>query len=88
MVEQEMIDAIDSGKISWAYLDVLTDEYPDLNTHPLAGRDNVILTPHVAFYSQESARDGRLQCCADIRNYFAGNYDRCVFVPGADNHKN
>ena len=88
VVEQEMIDAIDSGKISWAYLDVLTDEYPDLNTHPLAGRDNVILTPHVAFYSQESARDGRLQCCADIRNYFTGNYDRCVFVPGADNHKN
>lgn len=29
-----MIDAIDSGKISYAYLDVLTDEYPDLNTHP------------------------------------------------------
>lgn len=27
VVEQEMIDAIDSGKISYAYLDVLTDEY-------------------------------------------------------------
>ena len=80
-----MIDAIDSGKISYAYLDVLTDEYPDLNTHPLASRDNVILTPHVAFYSQESARDGRLQCCADIRNYFTGNYDQCVFVPGGNN---
>ena len=39
VVEQEMIDAIDSGKISCAYLDVLTDEYPDLNTHPLANRD-------------------------------------------------
>ncbi len=85
VVEQEMIDAIDSGKISYAYLDVLTDEYPDLNTHPLANRDNVILTPHVAFYSQESARDGRLQCCADIRNYFTGNYDQCVFVPGGNN---
>ena len=85
VVEQEMIDAIDSGKISYAYLDVLTDEYPDLNTHPLANRDNVILTPHVAFYSQESARDGRLQCCADIRNYFTGNYDKCVFVPGGNN---
>lgn len=85
VVEQEMIDAIDSGKISYAYLDVLTDEYPDLNTHPLANRDNVILTPHVTFYSQESARDGRLQCCADIRNYFTGNYDKCVFVPGGNN---
>lgn len=23
--------------------------------------------------------------CADIRNYFTGNYDKCVFVPGGNN---
>lgn len=83
--EGDLIDALDSGKISCAYLDVLTDEYPDLHVHPLTGRRNVILTPHVAFYSQESARDGRLQCCADIKNYFTGNYEKCVFVPGGNN---
>jgi len=85
VVEQDMIDAINSGKISYAYLDVLTDEYPDLEHHPLANRDNVVLTPHIAFYSQESARDGRLQCCGDIKNFFTGQYDKCVFVPGGDN---
>lgn len=85
VVEEEMIEAIDSGKISYAYLDVLTDEYPDLHTHPLADRDNVILTPHIAFYSQESARDGRLQCCDNIRNFFTENYDQCTFVPGGKN---
>lgn len=85
VVEDEMIEAIDNGKISYAYLDVLTDEYPDLHTHPLADRDNVILTPHIAFYSQESARDGRLQCCDNIKNFFAENYDQCTFVPGGKN---
>lgn len=85
VVEEEMIEAIDNGKISYAYLDVLTDEYPDLHTHPLADRDNVILTPHIAFYSQESARDGRLQCCDNIKNFFTGNYDQCTFVPGGKN---
>lgn len=85
VVENEMIDAIDEGKISYAYLDVLTDEYPDLNIHPLANRDNVILTPHVAFYSQESARDGRIQCCNNIRYFLEKNYDKCTFVPGGNN---
>ena len=85
VVEDEMIEAIDNGKISYAYLDVLTDEYPDLHTHPLADRDNVILTPHIAFYSQESARDGRLQCCDNIKNFFTENYDQCTFVPGGKN---
>lgn len=85
VVESEMIEALDSGKIAYAYLDVLTDEYPDLNTHPLANRKNVILTPHIAFYSLESARDGRLQCCKNIKNFFTGNYDGCDFVPGGDN---
>ena len=85
VVEQDLIDALDSGKLAWAYLDVLVDEFPDPKTHPLANRDNVIITPHVAFYSQEAGRDGRLHCCADIRNYFTGNYDACHFVPGGDN---
>ena len=80
-----MIEAIDNGKISFAYLDVLTDEYPDLNTHPLANRFNVILTPHIAFYSKESGNGGRKQACEDIMNFFSGNYGKCNFVPGGNN---
>ena len=83
--EQDMIDALDSGKISYAYLDVLNDEFPDLNTHPLANRNNVFLTPHSAFYSQEAMYDGRVQACEDILNFFNGDYDKCHFVPGGNN---
>ena len=83
--EQDMIDALDRGKISYAYLDVLNDEFPNLDTHPLANRPNVFLTPHSAFYSQEAMYDGRVQCCEDVLNFFNGNNDKCHFVPGGDN---
>ena len=54
--EQALIRALDQGQISGAGLDVLSDEDPELMNHPLVGRDNVILTPHSAFYSDESMK--------------------------------
>lgn len=52
--ENALVNALDTGKISGAGLDVLASESPDLVNLPLIGRDNVILSPHAAFYSQES----------------------------------
>lgn len=83
--ERDLIGAIDSGKVSYAYLDVLNDEHPDLDHHPLANRENVFLTPHSAFFSQEAMHDGRVQCCEDVLHFFAGEYDRCHFVPDGNN---
>lgn len=54
--EVALVDALDNGKIRGAGLDVLASESPDLATLPLIGRDDVILTPHAAFYSEESLR--------------------------------
>ena len=83
--EADMIAALDSGKISYAYLDVLNDEFPDLEHHPLANRDNVFLTPHSAYYSNEAMHDSRVQCCQDVLHFFNGEYDKCHFVPGGNN---
>lgn len=47
--------ALDSGRLAGAALDVL-DEEPPAGDHPLVGRDDVLLTPHVAWFSAESAR--------------------------------
>ena len=44
-----------------AGLDVLESENPDLLNIPLLGRENVILTPHSAFYSQESLNTLQVQ---------------------------
>ena len=70
---QALICAIESGKIGSAALDVLEDEsdlyYKDLTEQPLAKHErailasfpNVILTPHVAFYTEQSIA-AMIQC--------------------------
>lgn len=68
--ESELAYALDNGLVSGAALDVLADEPPDLDDHPLAGRDNVILTPHVAFYSDRSLLENRRISASNIRYFF------------------
>jgi D-3-phosphoglycerate dehydrogenase len=52
--EDDLVRALDEGLIRGAGLDVLSSESPDLAAHPLVGRSNVILTPHIAFFSKTS----------------------------------
>ncbi len=78
--EKDLLEALDSGKISFAVLDVLSDEHPDLDNTPLALHDNVLLTPHIAFYSKESARDGRRDSAQNIKNFFEKNYKEVELV--------
>jgi len=70
--EKALIDALDTGQISGAGLDVLREESPDLSSSRLLGRDNVILTPHVAFYSDASMLDNRRISTANVRNFLDG----------------
>jgi phosphoglycerate dehydrogenase-like enzyme len=44
--EDALVDALDSGQISWAGLDVFQDE-PLPQQHPLADHPRVIATPHI-----------------------------------------
>jgi len=46
-----LVRALDSKKISGCALDT-TDPEPLPDPHPLRGRDNVIINPHVAWYSE------------------------------------
>ena len=52
--EDDLIKALDEELIKGAALDVLESESPDLANNRLLGSDNVLVTPHVAFYSNES----------------------------------
>ena len=70
--EEAMVTALDTGQISGAGLDVLTDESPNLSSSRLIGRENVILTPHVAFYSDSAMLDNRRISTANVRNFLDG----------------
>ncbi len=59
--EAALVEALDEGEVIGAGLDVLESENPDLINNPLLGRENVILTPHSAFYSQESLNTLQVQ---------------------------
>ena len=53
IVEQDLREALDSGKVAGAALDVVSTE-PIKMDNPLLGAGNVILTPHIAWAPKES----------------------------------
>lgn len=73
--EAALVEALDNGNISGAGLDVLGEESPDLRTSKLTGRGNVILTPHVAFYSDASILENRRISTGNIRLFLDGKHE-------------
>ncbi len=76
--ESDLIAALDAGQLAGAALDVLYEESPDVSAHPLAGRDNVILTPHAAFYSAEAFRDLQEISCMNLVYCLQGRAEKAV----------
>jgi D-3-phosphoglycerate dehydrogenase len=72
LVDQKaLVAALDSGKVGGAALDVLEQEPPPKD-NPLAGRDNVILTPHTAFYSVDALRELQSKAANDVASVLSG----------------
>lgn len=74
--ETALVAALDTGKLRAFGADVLYDETPDLAASPLTGRDNVILTPHSAFYSTSSIEDLERLSCQNIVHYLKGEKEK------------
>ena len=73
--ETALVNALDAGQISAAGLDVLSDESPDIRTSGLIGRPDVILTPHMAFYSDASMLESREISAGNIRSFLDGRHE-------------
>jgi D-3-phosphoglycerate dehydrogenase len=63
--DDALVRALREAWIAGAALDVLSTE-PPARDHPLMGLENVILTPHVAFYSEESLRELQTKAAEEV----------------------
>jgi D-3-phosphoglycerate dehydrogenase / 2-oxoglutarate reductase len=76
-------EALENGQVAAAALDVLEDEpAPDL-TRPLFRRPNLLLTPHLAWYSLEARRDLALQAAEEAYRFISGERPRNLINPTA-----
>lgn len=78
--EAALVQALDEGLISGAGFDVLTKEPPDLENPLLAilDRPNVIVTPHVAWASDQAMQTLWRQLIDHIENYYQGRPSNIV----------
>jgi D-3-phosphoglycerate dehydrogenase len=79
--EEALAQALDQGQLAGAALDVLSQEPP--STSPLFGRDSVILTPHMSFYSAESLLDLQRKAAEEVVRVLTGEAPRNPLNPEA-----
>ncbi len=73
--ERALVRALDAGRIAGAAFDVFAHEPLDAG-YPLHGRDNVILTPHLAWYTEEAFQRCERDTLAAVRDILAGKRPR------------
>lgn len=71
IVEKDLREALDSGKVAGAALDVVSAE-PIQADNPLIGAKNVILTPHIAWAPKESRQRLMDIAVANLKAYVDG----------------
>ncbi len=74
---QDLISALKNGMIAGAGLDVYEQEPPPPDFE-LLRMDNVILSPHIAWYSEEGGWDIRVMIMDDVKLYLQGKTPRHV----------
>ena len=72
--EPALARALDAGQLAGAALDVMTQEPP--GSSPLFGRDNVIITPHISFYSEESLEELQTKAAEEVVRVLTGEAPR------------
>ncbi len=68
-----LVRALDARKIAGCALDT-TDPEPLPDPHPLRGRENVIITPHVAWYSEQALVSLQAGAPNEVRRVLSGEW--------------
>lgn len=69
--ERALVQALTNGEISGAGIDVLEQE-PPMADHPLFSFDNVTLTPHAAWYSEQASHDLKQKAAEEVVRVLSG----------------
>lgn len=77
--EVALADALEDGTVARAGLDVLEEE-PPVNS-PVVGREDVVVTPHAAWYSETSMVDLRRSVAEDVARVLDGEAPRAPVDP-------
>ena len=75
--EDALLNALQSGAIAGAGLDVF-DEEPLPSDHPFLSLDNVLLTPHLGYVTQETYVNFYGQTLENVRGYIEGTPQRVM----------
>lgn len=76
----DLAAALDAGEIAGAGLDVLPTEPPAADD-PIVGRDDVVLTPHTGFYSEDALLDLQTTVASDVAAVLAGEEPKYPVKP-------
>ena len=79
--EAALAKALDAGQLAGAALDVMPQEPPVGS--PLLGRENVIITPHTSFYSEESLLELQRKAAEEVVAVLSGRPPRNPVNPEA-----
>jgi len=77
---EALVRALDARTIAGCALDT-TDPEPLPDPHPLRGRDNVIITPHTAWYSEEAMAGLQAGAPNEVRRVLSGEWPVNVVNP-------
>jgi D-3-phosphoglycerate dehydrogenase len=75
-----LVRALDAKRIAGCALDT-TDPEPLPDPHPLRGRDNVIVNPHVAWYSEHAMKGLQAGAPNEVRRVLGGEWPVNVVNP-------
>jgi D-3-phosphoglycerate dehydrogenase len=75
--ENALVEALKNGLVSGAGLDVMEKEPPDPG-NPLLKMDQVILSPHMSFYSEESIKELKRRTAEGVADVLQGKWPQSI----------
>lgn len=75
---EDLVRAVEERVIAGAGIDVYTGKEPPPADSPLFKMDNIILSPHISWYSEESGWSIRFKIVDDILRFYQGEKPRFI----------